>query len=221
MTSDNRLGLLGGTFDPVHLGHVAAADAATAALGLDRVLLLPSHVPPHKPAEPRASAFHRFAMVSLAVDGHPRLEACDLELGGPSPSYTAVTLRALHERGLRPSQLFFIIGTDAFADIATWHDYPALLDLAHFVVIARPGLSLDALRHRLPRLASRMQLAHAPADPTSGPRIHLVQAETPDVSSSAIRARIAAAESVAGLVPAGVERHLVRHGLYTGGGRPC
>jgi nicotinate-nucleotide adenylyltransferase len=223
MTSrDGRVGLLGGTFDPVHLGHLAAAEAAASALSLDRVFLLPSHLPPHKPAEPRASAFHRFAMVSLAVGARPGLAASDLELCGPVPSYTAVTLRALHRQGLDARWIFFIIGTDAFADIATWHDYPAVLDLAQFVVIARPGYSVDALRARLPHLAPRMRDVGRPVDPAGAapPGVHFVQADTPDISSSALRARIASGQSVTGFVPPGVEAHIHRHGLYARGGAP-
>ena len=126
MKTAARLGLLGGTFDPIHVGHVAAADAARTALGLDRVLLLPSHVPPHRP-QPVASAHHRFAMVALAVADHDGLEASDLELTAPGPSYTAATLRRLRDQGFDPSQLFFITGADAFAEIATLARLPELL----------------------------------------------------------------------------------------------
>ena len=129
MTSTaGRVGLLGGTFDPVHQGHMAAAEAARRALSLDRVLFVPSHQPPHRPAEPRASAFHRFAMVSLAVASRDEFAASDRELRRPGPSFTADTLRELHASGTDPRQIFFIIGTDAFAEIASWRDYPALLE---------------------------------------------------------------------------------------------
>ncbi|HEY3383234.1 MAG TPA: nicotinate-nucleotide adenylyltransferase [Vicinamibacterales bacterium] len=218
MTGAGLTGILGGTFDPVHLGHLAAAQAASAALALDRVLLIPSHHPPHRPRSPHASAFHRFAMVSLAIGGHPQLTASDVELRQPGPSYTAVTLRALHRSGTPASQLFFITGTDAFADIATWHDYPAVLDLAHFIVISRPGRSFDALESRLPDLAPRMRMAESrakmPAGVVESPRIFLVTADTPDVSSTEIRARARAGQSLETFVPAAVEDHIRRHGLY-------
>jgi nicotinate-nucleotide adenylyltransferase len=212
-----RTGILGGTFDPVHEGHVAAAEAACAALALDRVLLIPSHLPPHRPAQPRASAFHRFAMVSLAVVPYPHFQASDIELEGPGPSYTADTLRRLHEGGCEASQLFFILGTDAFAEIATWHEYPAVLDLAHFAVISRAGQSLGILRKRLPDLAPRMRVVAEPPFETArrpSRAIWLIESATPDVSSTGIRERAARGLSLAGLVAADVERHIGRHGLY-------
>ena len=107
MKTAARLGLLGGTFDPIHVGHLAAADAARTKLGLDRVLLLPSHVPPHRP-QPLASVHHRFAMVALAVANHAGLEASDLELTAPGPSYTAATLDRL--QGSRHGRLVPLAG---------------------------------------------------------------------------------------------------------------
>jgi len=205
-------GILGGTFDPVHLGHVAAATAAREALGLDRVLLVPSSQPPHRNAPPHASGFHRFAMVSLAVRSQDGLLGSDIELVAGGPSFTAVTLRALHGLGLTGSQLFFITGTDAFAEIATWHDYPAVLDLAHFVVISRPGQSFDALRARL------STLARGARPDISSPGIFLVNAQTPDVSSTEVRTRVAAGSSLAGFVAPDVEAHILKHRLYAEGG---
>jgi nicotinate-nucleotide adenylyltransferase len=222
-TGRERTGILGGTFDPIHEGHVAAAEAACAALALDRVLLIPSRQPPHRPAQPLASAFHRFAMVSLAVGGHPRLVASDAELLRKGPSFTAVTLRRLLEQGVLGSQLFFIIGTDAFAEIASWHDYPAVLDLAHFAVIARPGQSFEVLKQRLPELGPRMRAEGRPGTPDesgAGGLIFLVNAATPDVSSTEIRERAARGASLAGLVAPDVERHIRRHGLYGSGYTP-
>jgi nicotinate-nucleotide adenylyltransferase len=217
MNGERLVGVLGGTFDPVHDGHLAAAAAAADALGLLDVRLVPSRQPPHRTVAPRASAYHRFAMVSLAVAGDPRLSASDVELTRSGPSFTSDTLRRLHELGLDAWQLFFITGADAFAEIATWRDYPALLDLAHFVVISRPGRALERLASRLPDLAPRMHGVRANHDwrPGRGPtRILLLEAATPDVSSTDIRERLAGGSSLAGLVPPAVERHIRRHGLY-------
>ena len=212
-----RTGVLGGTFDPVHAGHLAAAEAARTTLALDRVLFIPSHQPPHRSANPGASAFHRFAMVSLAVDPYPPFAASDVELQRSGPSYTADTLRRLHLTGHEASQLFFIIGTDAFAEIATWRDYPAVLDLAHFAVISRPGQSLEMLGERLPDLAPRMRaVAQPPRAEAFGPpcAVFLVKAVTPDVSSTDIRDRAGRGGSLAGLVAPEVERHIAKHRLY-------
>jgi nicotinate-nucleotide adenylyltransferase len=212
-----RTGVLGGTFDPIHDGHVAAAVAARSALALDRILFVPSHRPPHRTAQPLASAFHRFAMVSLAVGRHSGFLASDLELERPGPSYTADTLRRLHETGYEASQLFFILGTDAFAEITTWRDYPAVLDLAHFVVVARPGQAVGLMTEHAPDLAARMRpVAEGARDEVEGRScaVFLVNAATPDVSSTGIRERTAQGTSLAGLVAPDVERHIGRHRLY-------
>jgi nicotinate-nucleotide adenylyltransferase len=222
----NRTGILGGTLDPIHCGHVAAAVAARDAFDLSEVLVVPSHVPPHRPVQPIASPYHRFAMAALAVSGVARFAASDDELCMAGPSYTADTLERQHARGLRPSQIFFITGADAFAEIATWKRYPEVLDLANFVVVSRPGHRIEALSERLPALAGRMHaipfVTPAIADLTPNaaradggrPAIYLLRAPTPDVSSTAIRARLRRGEPVNGLVPPLVETHILQHRLY-------
>lgn len=213
-----RIGILGGTLDPIHLGHIEAALAAREALRLDRVIIVPAHVPPHRP-QPAASAFHRFAMAALAVSGIEGLLVSDVELLAPGPSFTADTLEHMaSEHGLAPSQLFFITGADAFAEIETWKRYPDVLDLANFVVVTRPGMSLVELRGRLPQLRSRMRLpvgrAHSEITRTNETTIFLVDAPTPDVSSTEIRRMIGRGEPVMGMVPLAVEQHILQHGLY-------
>jgi nicotinate-nucleotide adenylyltransferase len=215
MISAARLGILGGTLDPVHTGHVETALAARLALALDRVVLMPSHVPPHRQVLPVASSYHRFAMAALAVNGVEGLEASDMELRAPGPTYTADTLTRLHSTGLVPAQIFFITGADAFAEIATWSRYPQVLEMANFVVVSRPGYAVSALKATLPELADRMQPARPDAVPSNRPSIFLVDTRTPDVSSTDLRRRIAASEPVRGLVPAAVERHIVQHRLYS------
>ncbi len=214
-----RAGLLGGTFDPIHFGHLDVAEAARLALGLDEVRLISARVPPHRTTGAQASADQRLAMVRLAVEGHAGLVASDLELRTPGPSYTATTLRALGRQGWRPAELFFIAGADAFAEIATWRDYPALLDLAHFAVISRPGVPVASLPALLPALAARMVEAGAAAGArtaAAGPTaIFLIHAATRDVSSTEIRDRVEAGASLADLVPPGVADYIRRHGLYS------
>jgi nicotinate-nucleotide adenylyltransferase len=168
-------------------------------LSLDRVLLLPSRTPPHRTAEPRASAFHRFAMAALAA-AERDWNVSDLELRREGPSYTATTLEALHREGFRPAQLYFITGSDAFAEVSAWYDYPRILSLANFVVVSRPGA---------PRVSA---LLSSPI-PTA-PAVFSVEANTPDVSSTEIRRRVGAGESIDGLVPSSVAGHIRRHRLY-------
>jgi nicotinate-nucleotide adenylyltransferase len=212
-----RLGLLGGTFDPVHDGHLAAGRAARAALALDQVQLVPAHVPPHREVGPRASTPHRFAMAAIAALDEPGFAVSDVEIERAGPSFTYDTLQAAHASGLAASQIFFISGADAFAEIATWSRYPAVLELAHFVVVARPGATLTGIEARLPDLAGRLCQA-VDVDRRPGTGIILVEAVTPDVSSTVIRARAAQGYSLAGLVPARVEQYIRRHGLYARGG---
>ena len=210
-----RLGVLGGTFDPVHFGHLDAAGAARAALGFDDLLFVPSHDPPHRPANPHATAFHRFALVALAISGIDGYRASDLELRREGSSYTADTLRALHAAGWAPAQIFFILGADAFAEIATWHEFPAVLDGAHFAIIARPGVTIDAALARTPGLRSRTRPASAPPDAAGRTGIFLVEAATRDVSSTLVRRRLAAGQPLDDLVPSAVARHIAAHHLYT------
>ena len=215
MNGPRRLGLLGGTFDPIHYGHLDAAEAARLALLLDEIRLLPAHDPPHRPIDPRATGFHRFALVSLAINDRSGYSASDAELLRDGPSYTVETLRAVHREGWHPSQIFFILGADAFAEIETWHEYPAVLDAANFAVIARPGTTLAAAVERAPDLRGRMRLAaDADAVTSENTGIFLVEARTRDVSSTVIRTRLAARQSIDDLVPAGVARHIFAHHLY-------
>jgi nicotinate-nucleotide adenylyltransferase len=221
MNDAARIGILGGTFDPIHLGHVDAALAAREALTLNEVVIVPAHVPPHR-SSPATSPYHRFAMAALAINGVDGLSVSDVELSAPGPSYTADTLmRVQSERELRASQIFFITGADAFAEIETWSRYPGVLDLANFIVVSRPGAPVGALRRRLPLLKGRMRL---PLSPRAGAMkddgqtsIFLVDAPTTEVSSTDIRQRIAAGVSTAGFLTLAVEQHIRQHGLYGSG----
>jgi nicotinate-nucleotide adenylyltransferase len=219
MPRPRRIGLLGGTFDPIHLGHLALADAARLALALDEVRLVPAHVPPHRP-RPGASVYHRFAMAALAAIETPHLLVDDVEAQDDEPSYTAVTLRRLNAAGLAPSQIFFIAGADAFAEIATWRDYPQVLDHAQFVVVSRSGHQASALAGALPGLAARMRRLAPEGASREGeatvPHIFLIDTEIPAISSTTIRQRAETGQPLDGLVPALVATHIARHALYRG-----
>jgi nicotinate-nucleotide adenylyltransferase len=154
-------------------------------------------------------------MTTLAVEDRPQCHVSDVELLRQGRSYTGDTLRALHAGGWKGSQLFFILGADAFAGIAAWHGYPGFLELAHFVVIARPGTSLEDATRRTPALRER--LSPVPREPVAsdGPaRIFLVHAHTRDVSSTTIRERLASGQPIDELVPPAVARHIYKHHLY-------
>jgi nicotinate-nucleotide adenylyltransferase len=208
-----RIGLLGGTFDPIHNGHLDLASAAQSALGLSHVLVIPANVPPHRP-RPLTSSFHRFAMVALAASGRPGWRASDIELRHEAPSYTSTTLRKFHDRGYEPAELFFLVGADAFMEITTWRDYPDILDRAHFAVVSRPGSPLTYLRQTLPPVLASRVVAPAGALALEKPSIILIDAPTSDVSSTTIRARLARGEPVRGMVDDRVWQHIDQHGLY-------
>jgi nicotinate-nucleotide adenylyltransferase len=231
MTVGRRIGILGGTFDPVHCGHLDLGAAAQHVLGLSKILVLPSHLPPHRP-QPLASGYHRFAMVALAIAGRPEWRAIDSELRQIARSYTSDTLKQLHADGYGASDLFFITGADAFVEITAWKDYPMLLDLAHFAVVSRPGFPVAELPRRLPDLVGRMSVVSrkptvaspqstvsgpqspVPSVQSEGPLIFLIDAATADVSSTAIRQALARGQSIAGLVPPTVQQHIEQHALY-------
>jgi nicotinate-nucleotide adenylyltransferase len=208
-----RIGILGGTFDPIHRGHVDLGRAAQSALGLTHVFVVPTHIPPHRP-QPVASSYHRFAMVALTVAGRTGWQATDVELRHDAPSYTSQTLRRFHDRGFAPFELFFLIGADAFIEIASWKDYPDILDRAHFAVVSRPGCPVTDLPRRLPDLAARMTPVPDPAVRGTSV-IFLIEAPTADVSSSAIRSRLANGQPITGLVEPDVQQHIEQHELYT------
>lgn len=208
-----RLGIMGGTFDPIHMGHLDVARASADALRLDEVRLLPSNVPPHR-HPPRASGFHRFAMVCIAAQTDPRFTAFEEELRREGPSYAADTLQTLQRQGFEARELFFLTGADAFAEIATWREYPALLDLAHFVVCSRPGHSVELVRGLLPELQERMVDAREYENAEGPARIILLDASTAGVSSSAVRDALAAGQPIDRMVAPGVDAHIRKHGLY-------
>src|SRR5262249_35434785 len=161
---------------------------------------------PHR-EPPIASGYHRFAMVALAIAGRKGWRALDLELLNLDPSYTSTSLRRLHADGFSPGDLFFIVGADAFTEIETWNDYPALLDSANFAVVSRPGIAAAGLTARLPALAARMREPGTRHRSSESTMIFLIDAVTPDISSTAIRLARTQGRSIAGMVPPLVQQH--------------
>jgi len=208
-----RIGILGGTFDPVHNGHLDVARAASRVLALDEVWLMPCRVPPHR-AAPHAAAAHRFAMAALATSAAPHWLVSDLEMTSDAPCYTVDTIDRLAGRGTDMAHVFVITGADAFASIDTWRAFPALLDRCHFAVVSRPGHAASTMRDRWPDLAARM--VTMPADVPPQAAVLLIDAPTAPVSSTEVRQRVAAGESIADLVPAPVDAYISKHRLYSG-----
>jgi len=196
-----RIGVLGGTFDPVHNGHLYIANALRAALDLERVVWVPAGRPPHKTGQIVSSDRDRLAMLDIALAGSAtdQIDTIDTERAGPS--YTADTLEILAER-FAPARLFFLMGEDSLRDLPAWHDPERLLRAAELAVAARPGVDAD-----LEAVARRV--------PTVKERVHLVPTEEIAISSSEIRRRVAEHQSIQGLVPAAVEAYIRDHDLYT------
>jgi nicotinate-nucleotide adenylyltransferase len=190
-----RLGVFGGSFNPIHLGHVLVADDVRRRLRLDRVLFIPTCRPPHKRG-PLTPYRRRLAMTRLAVDREPGFEFCPIEESRPGPSYTVDTLEELHT--LYPgAALYLIVGSDQYRDVASWHRPELLTDLARVVVMSRPGVEPPALF------------------PGHDPKRVLFRSVIPvGISAAAVRARLAKGRSVRYMLPGRVTEYVERHRLY-------
>ena len=198
---EKRIGIMGGTFDPIHMGHLITAEMVRAEAALDEVLFIPSARPPHKENKGEAPAEDRLLMVQCAVEGNPAFSVSDIELRREGPSYTVDTIAALSEQ-LGDAELFFITGADAMNDLYRWHEPKRLLQSCQFIVATRQGAPLDELL-----IAEKF---------TAEERRHIHVLMTPhlEISSSVIRTRIRAGLSVRYLVPRAVEEYIERRGLY-------
>jgi nicotinate-nucleotide adenylyltransferase len=204
--SKTRIGVLGGTFNPVHIGHLIVAQMAMERFELGRVLFVPSATPPHKNGCGLADGPHRLAMVQTAIEGDLHFEASDIEIQRGGRSFTIDTIRTLRER-VPGAEWLFIIGADTLTELRLWREIETLLTLVRFVTLARPGTDLAALRAnpdrlRLPPPWPERLLA----DVAEGRQV--------DISSSDIRHRLAEGMSIRYLVPPGVEMYITEHNLY-------
>jgi nicotinate-nucleotide adenylyltransferase len=211
-----RVGLFGGTFNPVHLAHLRAAEEAREALALDQVVFVPAHLPPHKDAEGISDAEHRSAMVRLAIADQDAFSVSDVELKRPEKSYSLYTIRHFRKELGAAAEIFFLTGADAFAEIATWHRWREVLPMCHFVVLSRPGHALAKPVDVLPAaFAERYRPtgdgAYAMKE---GARLIFLPITGLDISSSDIRRRLHEGKSVWYLVPDTVIGYIEQHGLY-------
>lgn len=213
-----KTGILGGTFNPIHLAHLRIAEEVRESCGLDRILFLPAAAPPHKNVAEDIAFEHRLAMVEAAIAGNPFFEASDLENRRQGKSYSVHTLQIL--RAQDPQRAYyFITGMDSFRDIATWKDYPLLFELANIVVASRPGISCEDPQSLLPVAIREDFCYHCTAKKLrhrSGNEVIFLQETFLDISSTRIRQLIAGGRSIRYLVPSTVENYIHQHGLYGG-----
>jgi nicotinate-nucleotide adenylyltransferase len=201
----SRIGILGGTFDPPHVGHLWLAALAADSIGLDRVLFMPAGQPPHKSGQLVTRATDRLLMTRLAIAGDPEFDLCTIEVERPGPSYTIDSIDELQVQYGPEVTLYLVMAADSLAEIDTWREPDRLLERVEWVVGPRPGSALPDREQLEVRFGDRAE------------RIHLLDGPSLEVSSSAIRRRVAAGETIRYLVPRGVEELIRDRGLYRRG----
>jgi nicotinate-nucleotide adenylyltransferase len=196
-----RIGVIGGTFDPIHYGHLAAAEEARVRVNLERVLFVVALMPPHKLDEEVTPVQHRLAMVRLGIASNPHFEISTVDMDRPGPSYTVDTVSILQEQWGDDIELFFIMGLDSLAEMPTWHQPERLVQLCRLVAVTRPGVEVDlpALETAIPGLSSRLEIIDMPEV---------------EISSSDLQRRLKEGLPIKYQVPEEVERYIREHRLY-------
>lgn len=200
---DNKIGIFGGTFNPIHLGHLIIAETVREKMRLDRVLFIPSGQPPHKPDSEVIDAEYRYEMVRRAVSSNRFFEASRVEIDRKGYTYTVNTLETLRETYGREAGLFFIIGGDIIPELSTWKDFGNVVSLCEFAAVLRPGYGRKEIEDDNAQLRKKYGL-----------KIHMVDAPLVDISSSDIRKRCGTGRSIKYLVPESVEEYIKEKGLY-------
>ena len=201
-----RLGVVGGTFDPVHNAHLVAAEEARFQFDLERVVFIPSARPPHRAGAPHATAEDRYRMIELAIEGNPHMEVSRIEVERDGLSYTIDTLRELHLMYGADTELYFIAGADEVLDIRSWKDPESVLAECFLVAASRPGFSLDHLAEAIPERISTGESSTGRVLPMEMPAL--------DISATDIRARAAVGRPFRYLVPEAVWLYIVEKRLY-------
>jgi nicotinate-nucleotide adenylyltransferase len=217
VTRHSRLGLFGGTFNPIHLGHLRASLEIQEVFALDQVLFMPTAIPPHKKTRNLLSFAHRLKMIRLAIAGYPFFKASDIEKKRKGKSYTIQTLRFFKKTYGTKAELFFIVGMDAFLEINTWKDYKELFALTHFVVMDRPGVRRSHVKEFLQKEVAP-EIIFYPKEKRfllpQGFSVYLSPITLMDISSTRIRALRQKNQSVRYLLPEKVEDYILTKGLY-------
>ena len=212
---ERRIGLFGGTFNPIHFGHLRGAEEIREIFSLSEVLFIPAAIPPHKVVEEVVEARHRLEMVRLGTASNPSFSTTDIELIRPGKSYSIDTIRYFREKN--QDDLFFILGRDAFVEIETWKEFEQLFSLCNFIVMTRPGFQKTPSNAQLPKALVPVfrygQEVEGWIHP-SGHTLHFKEITYLDISSTKVRELIERGESVRYLIPAEVEAYVQQQGLY-------
>jgi len=211
-----RLGLFGGTFDPIHYGHINTAEEIHNKFKLTKTIFIPSHIPPHKKT-PETGPAHRLEMVRQAVSGYDLFEVSDAEIKRDSSSYSFQTIKYFKELHKEKSELFFIMGLDTFLEIHTWKNYPCFFSECHFIIMNRPDCSNKSPEDILPADAAAEFVYNYESSSfrhTSGYSVHYVEVTPHDISSTDIRKKIKNGRKITGLIPEKVADYIKDHRLY-------
>lgn len=216
-SKENKYGLqalFGGTFDPIHYGHLRPVQALAEQVGLHKVILLPNHVPPHRP-QPEASPSQRLEMVQLAIQGNPLFTIDTRELEKNSPSYTIETLTQLRQEMGASQPLAFIIGQDSLLSINTWYGWDKILDNCHLLVCSRPGYATQFTDPKMQAWLSQHKTSN-PEKLSDTPHGYIFLGNTPlvNISATDIRQRLSTGDSCRDLIPEAVLHYIHQHGLY-------
>jgi nicotinate-nucleotide adenylyltransferase len=213
-----RAAIYGGTFDPVHKGHVAVARTVLQLFELDQVLFVPACMPPHKRNTNVTSPFHRFAMLSLATEDDEQLRISTSDLDVPEEPYAVETVARIRGEVGNETELFFLMGADSWLEITSWHDWRRLLELCHFIVMTRPGYELDstALANMPIPVVNVRGVGCGQGEQMKQPHAFITDAVMMDISASAIRATARAGESqkLREMVPDAVANYIEKYALY-------
>ena len=205
-----RIGVIGGTFDPIHFGHLAAAEEARVRVNLEKVLFVVALLPPHKLDDEVTPVEHRLAMVRLGIASNPYFEVSHVDMDRPGPSYTVDTISILREQWGPGTELFFVMGLDSLVEMPTWHQPERLIRLCHVVAVTRPGVEVDlpALEMSIPGISARLEIIDMPEV---------------EISSSDLQRRLREGLPIKYQVPEEVERYIREHRLYgqPGGAAHC
>jgi nicotinate-nucleotide adenylyltransferase len=225
MTRRRRVALYGGTFDPVHAGHMAVARGLLLLFALDEVLFIPAYVAPHKRDRRVSPALDRYAMLALATQGEERFRVSTFELSAPERPYTVETLSSFREREGRASRLFFVMGADSWEEITTWREWKRVLTLTDQIVVTRPGYELptahltEEIRGRVVDVRGRTrEEVESELEESGGARVFLSDAANVDASATAVRAAVARGrwDELGALVVPQVAEYIEKYGLYRG-----